>query len=52
MPLHQRVQDFIGACERIYGFLAGGGTFTQDEVDVLEMAAIEFLAKIRPTKGT
>lgn len=48
MPLRQQVQDFVSACERIHGFLAGGGRFTQDEVDVLEMAAKELMATIRP----
>lgn len=51
MPLRQEVQLFISACERIYGFLARGGTLTDDERDVLEMATTELLTKIRPDRG-
>lgn len=51
MPLRQEVQRFISACEHIYEFLAMGGALTEDERAVLEVAAIEFLTKIRPNNG-
>ncbi len=51
MPLRQEVQNFISACEHLYDFLARGGALTDDERGVLEIAAIEFLAKIRPDNG-
>ncbi len=52
MPLRQEVQNFISACEHIYDLLAEGGALTDDERGVLEMAAIEFLSKIRPDNGS
>lgn len=47
MPLSQVVQNFISACEVIHAFLAGGGTLTPDEKEVLNMSAMELLERIR-----
>jgi hypothetical protein len=52
MPLGQEVRQFVSGCERIHGFLAGGGALTADEREVLEMATTEVLAKIRPANET
>ncbi len=51
MPLCNEVKSFIAACERIHGFFAMGKTFTDDERDVLEIAAVEFLAELRSGNG-
>ena len=48
MPLREEVRCFISGCEKIQEFVAGGGTLTEDEQGVIEMAAIELLAEIRP----
>jgi hypothetical protein len=51
MPLREEVQSFVSGCEKVQEFLAGGGSLTEDQRGVVEMAALDLLAQIRPSNG-
>ena len=43
----QEVSAFVSACEAIHAMLSQGGILTPDEKGVIEISAIELLAKLR-----
>jgi hypothetical protein len=44
----QETMNFISACEALHTRLAGSGTLTWEEKDLIEFSAIDLLSKVKP----
>ena len=48
LMLSQETMDFISACEALHQRLAGNGTLTREETDLIEFSALDLLNRVKP----